>query len=82
MHEQAASFGKSTNTDQKQGRSNENSLQCIMSNYLYFLCLSLLLWIINTFNQNIKCTVMEMVFIESFFIYFFKKVTRCLSPYC
>ena len=43
-----------------------------MSNYLYFWCLSLLLWIIDTFNRNIKCTVLEMALIESFFIYFEK----------
>ena len=62
MHKPAAWFRRSTKIDQKQGiKSNEKlyNVKCAITD---IMCI----FTFNTFNQNIKSTVMEIALIEFF----------------
>ena len=46
----------------------------------FMLCVFIFM-IINTFNRNIKSTVMEIALIEMFCLYCVNKMKRCLSSH-
>ena len=61
-------------------KSNERLYNTKCALLILMICIITLL-IINTFNGNIKSTVMEMALVGIFYSYFVNKMKKCLSSH-